>query len=161
MRRKYFIVCAMAVLSAALFYNEPSLVFGDDVVYQQPELQGTDVVCPQTELQGTWDIAISVSDEGCPGDYSMKCRKVQIDADGAIQSTGAVIKNMCGSATVIGGQLTMSSECIIDGWIETTAGTFYGERGGFLGKGKIVIDRVADRKIWSPLRLTRTAQDLK
>ena len=96
--------------------------------------------CQQSELQGTWDIHIGVGGTDCPGDYSLEGLQVQIDANGMIQATGATLQSRCGSQTVTGGQLTLLSTCVIEGSIETSAGTLNVERGGTAGEGKLVLD---------------------
>ena len=49
---------------------------------------------------------------------------------GNINNTGVVIQTFCGDRTVTGGQLTLTAGCVIEGYIETSAGTIYVERGG-------------------------------
>ena len=95
--------------------------------------------CEQAELEGTWSIDVDFADTNCPGDYSLHCLQVQIDANGVIQNTGAIIHSDCESWTITGGQLTLLPTCVIEGHIQTSKGTLSVERGGISGENTLVL----------------------
>jgi hypothetical protein len=90
------------------------------------------VSCEQQDLEGTWDVS-ACGDTDCFGDHCLDCSQLQIGSDGIIQNTGATIETRCGTLTVTSGQLTLSSDCVITGTIETSSRTLFVDTGAIVG----------------------------
>lgn len=96
--------------------------------------------CQQSELAGTWDIYVGTSGAECMGEYVVQCIQVEVDYDGAILDTGAVMESACGDRMVTGGQLFLSPGCEIEGYINTPQGSVDVERGGHHAYGTLIVD---------------------
>ena len=105
--------------------------------------------CDQADLKGKWSTKV------CGGVFgSEECWDectLTIGSDGIIKSKGTYT-NCCGvSSSIIGGQLTISDGCQIEGTIKTGRKTFYIDRGGIV-EDELVFGKTSAAR-WIRLRL--------
>ena len=93
--------------------------------------------CEQQDLEGTWPVLVCGSVD-CFGDHCLERCQLQVDANGLIQDTGAIMETGCGDWAITGGELTWSSGCMIRGYIETSNGTL-NVSNGTIFEDKLVI----------------------
>lgn len=93
-------------------------------------------ICDQGELQGTWPVIVGAID-----DLGQQCWEkctLTIGADGVIEA-GSIYEDCClESSEIIGGQLSLSSNCVIEGTIETSNGSLYLDFGSIVGEELIL-----------------------
>jgi hypothetical protein len=92
-----------------------------------------DITCQVQDLAGTWSAEVWGGD-GPDGQCWDQC-DLTVDAGGSILS-GSYVDCLGAPSTVIGGQLTISSGCVIEGVIETDGGPVDVANGGII-KDKI------------------------
>jgi hypothetical protein len=80
--------------------------------------------CEQSDLAGTWSVRVGAEDEF--GDHLCwePCDLI-IDSAGFIEQAGTYIDCLEVTSDITGGQLTLSSGCVIEGYIETSNSTVY------------------------------------
>lgn len=110
--------------------------------------------CVQEDLKGTWSAKV------CRGVFrGEKCWDectLTIGRDGTIKGKKGTYTNCWGlSSSIIGGQLTISDGCQIEGTIKTNLRTFYIDRGGIVGDELVLGITSAGR--FERLRLLRNA----
>lgn len=96
--------------------------------------------CQQQELEGTWTV------EMWGGVNSLMCwdqLTLTIDQNGVIEAGSTFVDCRDENQQVVGGQLNISSGCVIDGWIETSSGILGVENGAFL-EDTILLGRSAE-----------------
>jgi hypothetical protein len=93
--------------------------------------------CDQQNLEGTWSADVWAGDASGIQRWD-KCT-LTVDLAGVIQPAGTYTDTVGDSAEITGGQLTISAGCMIEGAIETSAGTVWVERGGIVEPGYLVL----------------------
>jgi hypothetical protein len=80
--------------------------------------------CEQSDLAGTWSVRVGAKDEF--GDHLCweSCDLI-IDSAGIIEQAGTFIDCLEVASDITGGQLTLFSDCVIEGYIETSNSTVY------------------------------------
>ena len=87
------------------------------------------ISCQVQDLGGTWAVQVWGGD-GPDGQCWDQC-DLTVDADGIILA-GTYVDCLGGASNVIGGQLTVSSGCVIEGVIETESGLVDVANGGII-----------------------------
>jgi hypothetical protein len=93
-------------------------------------------ICEQFDLQGTWTAQVwgeVYSDAQCWDQCTLT-----IGPDGIIEAQGAYDTCLGESSEIYGGELTISSGCVIGGYIETSNGTIYVDNGAILENGLVL-----------------------
>jgi len=80
------------------------------------------VPCEQADLQGTWSVRVGAKDESGNHLCWEPCT-LSVDAAGVIHPNGSYEDCWGVVSDITGGALTLSSGCVIDGYIETSNGT--------------------------------------
>ena len=86
--------------------------------------------CVQENLDGTWKAMVWTS--ASPETQCWDQCTLTIDANGEIQS-GRYVKCSGQESTITGGQLNISPDCNIDGFVQLSDGVLYIELGGIAG----------------------------
>jgi hypothetical protein len=93
--------------------------------------------CEQTDLEGTWSVEIWAGDPS-GNQYWDQCT-LTVGQGGSIEA-GTYTNFMGQTADVTGGQLTISSDCVVQGTIETSSGSLDVERGGIIAD-QLILDK--------------------
>lgn len=115
MDRKWLVVLSILVLCAI-----PLVAFS---------WESSDITCQVQDLEGTWAAKVWGGD-GPDGQCWDQC-DLTVDASGSIVS-GSYVDCLGAPSTVIGGQLSISSGCVIEGVIETDTGSVDVANGGII-----------------------------
>jgi hypothetical protein len=107
---------AIIGLSALLLFLVPDFVFG-----------GTLENCQQT-IEGSWNAQIWGGESA--GLQCWNSCNLTVLADGTLAAVGTYVDCTGGSFSITGGQLAISSGCVINGVIETEAGSIEVVNGG-------------------------------
>ena len=97
------------------------------------------IPCEQVDLAGTWNSKVGAMDEYGNHLCWEPC-SLTIDATGAVEASGTYQDCSQVSSDIIGGSLTISSGCVIEGTIETSNGTINVVTGAILDN-KLVLGR--------------------
>lgn len=94
--------------------------------------------CDQQGLEGTWDVEIWAGDPS--GNQLWDKCTLTIGPSGFIEAQGTYTDCMGWTADITGGQLTISSDCVVQGTIETSIGSLPVERGGVV-MDQLILDK--------------------
>ena len=97
--------------------------------------------CEQEDLEGTWETKVWRGN--FRGEQCWDGCILSISSDGTI-AKGKYLDCLDRQWKIIGGQLTILSNCVIEGTIETSERTLYIERGAIVGDN-LVLDMVENR----------------
>lgn len=98
--------------------------------------------CEQQDLQGTWTAEVWGGDY-LDGQCWDQCT-LTVGADGIIEGVGTYDKCLGESSQITGGQLTISSGCVIEGYIDTSNGTLYIDNGAMLDDSLVLGQALVD-----------------
>ena len=87
-------------------------------------------ICVQEDLEGTWSARVSTRNS--EEKQCFEACTIQIGPDGMIEKAGKYVTDDAESAEIVGGKLTITSGCVIEGMIETSKRTIYIDRGGIV-----------------------------
>jgi len=96
------------------------------------------LTCEQQDLEGTWNVKVWAGDPS--GNQQWDQCTLTIGADGFIEPQGTYTDFIGANADITGGQLTISSNCVIQGTIETSNGNLDVERGGIIAD-QLILDK--------------------
>ena len=80
------------------------------------------VPCEQVDLQGTWSVRVGAKDE-FGNHLCWESCSLTVDALGVVEAAGTYEDWSQVTSDITGGELTISSGCVIEGTIETSNGT--------------------------------------
>ena len=101
------------------------------------------IPCEQVALEGTWSGRLGAKDEFGNHLCWETCSNLTVDATGVIASGGTYMDCSKVTSDVTGGELTISSGCVIGGYIETSNGTVYIGTGAMVGN-ELVLGRAEE-----------------
>ena len=82
------------------------------------------VPCQQVDLEGTWSVRVGAKDASGNHLCWEPC-SLTVDATGVVQAVGSYTDCSQATSDITGGELIISSGCVIEGYIETSSGTVY------------------------------------
>ena len=100
------------------------------------------IPCEQVDLKGTWSAKVGAVDE-FGNHLCWEACSVTVDALGVVEASGTYEDCSQVTSDITGGQLTISSGCIIEGYIETSNGTVYVATGAIVDN-KLVLGRAEE-----------------
>ena len=90
------------------------------------------VPCEQVDLQGTWSVKVGAKDE-FGNHLCWESCSLTVDALGVVEASGTYEDCSQVTSDITGGQLDLSSGCVIQGYIETSNGTVNVATGATVG----------------------------
>ena len=135
MWRKLFIVSVVLVFSLIL----SSLSMWAD---EGDEGATSFVPCEQIDLQGTWSARVGAKDES-GSHLCWEACTLTVDALGVVEASGTYVDCSEVASDITGGELIISSGCIIQGTIETTNGIVYVATGAIVNN-ELVLGKTAE-----------------
>lgn len=100
------------------------------------------VPCEQVDLQGTWSVRVGAKDASGNHLCWEPC-SLTVGALGVVQAGGTYTDCSQIASDITGGELIISSGCVIEGCIETSSGTIYVATGAVVDD-QLVLGRAED-----------------
>jgi hypothetical protein len=100
------------------------------------------VPCEQVDLQGTWSVRVGAKDE-FGNHLCWESCSLTVDALGIVEASGTYEDCSEVTSDIAGGELTISSGCVIEGTIETSNGTVNVATGAIVGN-ELVLGRAGE-----------------
>ena len=100
------------------------------------------IPCEQVDLEGTWSTKVGVVDE-FGNHLCWESCSLTVDALGVVEAAGTYVDCSEVTSDITGGQLDLSSGCVIEGYIETSNGTVYVTTGAIV-KDELVLGRAEE-----------------
>jgi hypothetical protein len=100
------------------------------------------VPCEQGDLQGTWSVRVGAKD-AFGNHLCWEPCSLTLDALGVVQAVGTYTDCSEVASDIRGGELIISSGCVIEGYIETSSGTVYVATGAIVDD-ELVLGRAGE-----------------
>ena len=100
------------------------------------------IPCEQVDLEGTWSVRVGAKDE-VGNHLCWESCGLTVDALGVVEASGTYVDCSEVTSDITGGQLDLSSGCVIEGTIETSNGTVYVTTGAIV-EDELVLGRAEE-----------------